>query len=65
MRAPQMSRLRMSRPRSSVPSQCDHEGAALMALMSWALGGCGATKGAKMAARMMMMRKTTPAMAQC
>ena len=65
MRAPQISRLKMSRPRSSVPSQCDQEGEELTALMSWAFGGCGATRGAKMAATMTTTRKITPAMAQC
>ena len=40
----------MSRPRSSVPSQCESDGPALMALMSWASGGWGAIRGAKMAA---------------
>ena len=64
MRAPQMRRLRMSRPRSSVPSQCEADGPALTALMSWAFGGCGATSGAKMAATITIRRKTRPAMAQ-
>ena len=36
-----------------------------MALMSWALGGCGATSGAKMAAAITTIRKISPAMAQC
>ncbi len=64
IRAPQISRLRMSRPRSSVPSQCAAEGPALMALMSWTSGECGATQGAKMAATMTIRRKSRPAMAQ-
>ena len=39
IRAPQMRRLRMSRPRSSVPSRWESDGPALMALMSCASGG--------------------------
>src|ERR1700722_15152582 len=64
IRAPQIRRLRMSRPRSSVPSQCEAEGPALTALMSWASGACGATGGAKMAATITISRKPSPAMAQ-
>ena len=63
MRAPQIKRLRMSRPRSSVPSQCEMDGPALMALMSVASGGCGAISGAQMAATIRMSRKSRPAMA--
>ena len=63
-RPPQMIRERMSRPRSSVPSQWWALGAALMARRSWALGLCGATSGAKMAARIITTRKTRPATAQ-
>ena len=41
MRAPQIRRLRMSRPRSSVPSQCESDGPALTALMSCGVGRVG------------------------
>ena len=44
IRPPQISRLRMSRPRSSVPSQCAAEGPALTAVDVLGVGGCGATE---------------------
>ena len=63
-RPPQMIRLRMSRPRSSVPRRWWRLGPASMASRSWALGSCGATSGAKMAATIMTTRNPRPATAQ-
>ncbi len=55
-RAPQMRRLKMSRPRSSVPSQCAPDGAALRALRSAKFGLYGAINGAAIAATVSKIR---------
>src|SRR5437588_2787118 len=60
IRAPQISRERMSRPSSSVPHQCCAEGVYKRFGRSMCAGSCGAIQGAKIAEKTKIDTNTTP-----
>src|SRR5260221_13422933 len=60
IRAPQISRERMSRPSSSVPHQCCADGVCKRFGRSMCAGSCGAIQGAKIAENTKMETSTTP-----
>ena len=62
MRAPQINLLSVSRPTSSVPSQCAGDGPALIDGVSVS-GFCGDTSGAKIAATTTRRTKVSAAIA--
>src|SRR5437868_3267119 len=63
MRAPKMTRERMSRPNSSVPNQCAFDGGCNRAGRLSAAGSCGAIHGANIANSTKTVTITAPAAA--
>src|SRR3982074_1592746 len=63
IRLPYTTRLNTSRPKVSVPNQCDPDGSRNCCDTFWANGSCGAICGAKMATSTNTASRTTPKVA--